>query len=73
MVPYVPVYPGADPSSSDSSLLESSNSSDSGYFKQARRTRKNVGGKGVTMTIFKSAPISHPIYLRLSTIIRLQS
>ena len=38
-VPYVPIEPDSDPSSSESSSLESSDSFNSGYYKQGRHTR----------------------------------
>ena len=52
-VPSTPIEPDSDPSSLDYSLLDSSDSSDSGYLKQGQRTCKKCWRKGVTTNPIK--------------------
>ena len=67
-VPHVPNAPDSNPSSSYSSSSESSDLLDTGYFKQKKLQKINVGVKGVKMTLFKSTPILKPGYLNMREI-----
>ena len=60
----------SDPTSSDSSYLNSSDSSDNDYFKPGQRKKtikRNSRVKCVSMNLSKSAQILQPRYLQLCT------
>ena len=69
-MPHIPIDPYSDPSSSDSYLLYSYDSLDSGYVKCAQLTQTKQQAKDITLTILKRVTRSQPNYLRMHTIIR---